>query len=827
MFEQVTRYLGRVAAERGLVIVLDDIHWADQSSLLLLRHVVQGLVGRRLFVLATYRATEPAFGPELVTLLRLPATNRLELGGLDLEAVHRQVVAIAGREVPAELTGRVYDLSGGNPFFVGELARDLGRAGIPVSVRAAIAQRAAGLSAESRDLLGAASILGREFSVGALAAMVDRPFTACIDGLREAEIAGLIHASSAESGFRFVHALTRDVVEDGLPSLARVRLHRAAAAAIEKGYAGSIEPHLTDIARHWAAAAAEGDRSVAAEWIERAADEAARRLAYEEAVRLYQVALTTGAGEIGDVQRYRLLLSLARALRQCGGADEVRMAAVHAAAVARGLRRADLVAEAVLVMECLTTLTWDEALRQMCADALAGLGPEPTSIRARVLSRLAETEVNVADLAAAAESSRQALAVAEECGETGALIAALQARHLVCSGPDGLAEREDLALRLLRLGRAQASPASRMSAHSWRIDAAFVRGDLARVSAEVEQLAWCAAEIGGPTARWMLLRYRAALAQARGDFAAAKEHAESAFAAIAPVRHPSALPVRLQLLGAVNHHTGDDLAGLITVRDAGPGSAVTPGHAYRAMDFLGPALLLAEAGQIDGAAAKFRAIGPVETWQTPPSYRIPLYALGVVVGIRVGDADAIRALLGRLDPYRGQHVAAGTEVTSYLGPVELYLGKAARYLGAVDDAIDALDAAVRITEANGAAGFLVEARYELAAALAGRDRAEDSSRARQIVAIAAAAAEELGMVPFQAALRQVAASLDGRGTGGSLLTARESDVAALVARGLTNRQIAAQLYISERTAQNHVQHILTKLGFNSRSQIAVWASRHI
>jgi DNA-binding NarL/FixJ family response regulator len=245
------------------------------------------------------------------------------------------------------------------------------------------------------------------------------------------------------------------------------------------------------------------------------------------------------------------------------------------------------------------------------------------------------------------------------------------------------------------------------------------------------------------------------------------------------------------------------------------------------MDYLGPALMLAEGGHVDEAAAKFRALGPVETWQMPHYYQLPLYALGVLVGIHVHDVDAVQSLRDLLSAYHGRHVVAGTEVTNYLGPVELYVGKASRFLGMLDDAVEALDAAVGIAEASGAPGFRVEAQYELASALAHRRHAGDLARAKLIIAGSAATAHALGMVPFHVALGQLASDLDGRAAGGSLLTAREGEVAALIARGLTNRQIAAELYISERTAQNHVQNILTKLGFNSRSQVAVWASRQI
>jgi DNA-binding CsgD family transcriptional regulator len=805
-----------------MVAVLDDIQWADPPSLLLLEHLVRDPTPGRLLVLATYRESE---SPPLTEIIRQSAVLRVMLVGLTCDDVRHQLAAITGRGVPAELARRMHELTGGNPFFVGELARNLNRPGTPMSVRAAIEQRTGELSSKARDLLRMASIVGNEFSVARLVAIAGLPRGICLGSIREMMAAGLIEPTEADGSFRFVHALTRDAVDAGLPSETRAQLHRKAATVIETLHAGWIEPYLSDLARHWAAAAVEGERAVAARWAERAGDEAIHRLAYEEAARLYGMALDTGADEIDDAHRFRLLLSMTRALHLSGQYERTRETSARAAAVARRLRRPDLAAEAVLVVECTTALAWDRALRRWCAEALADLGPEPTGIRAKVLGRLAETEVYVADLTAAANTSRQALVVAERCGEPDALIAALRARHIVCSGPSDVAERDELAGRLLQIGWDQESPATRMSAHWWRIDARFACGDLAGVAAELEQLAWCTAQVGGPVARWSLLRYQGALAQARGDFAAARRHADDAFAAIEPTQHPAALPIRLAILGAIGHHVGVDPRApqVMAVVGAGPGSTATPGHAFLVMDYLGPAFQLAEAGHITEAAAKFRALGPVEAWHTPHFYQLPLYALGVLVGIRVGDTGAIRALRQILTTHRGRHVVPGTEVTSYLGPVELYIGKASRCLGDLDAAVGDLDAAASIARASGAAGFLVEAEYELAEALAHRHHQDDLRRARSIITECAQTANTLGMVPFRTALEGLASGLGGTG-GCSPLTQREDAVAALVARGLTNRQIAAELHISERTAQNHVQHILSKLDFANRSQIAAWVT---
>ena len=157
---------------------------------------------------------------------------------------------------------------------------------------------------------------------------------------------------------------------------------------------------------------------------------------------------------------------------------------------------------------------------------------------------------------------------------------------------------------------------------------------------------------------------------------------------------------------------------------------------------------------------------------------------------------------------------------AYNGPAELHLGACRAYLGLLDEAVADLEAAARACAANGAAGFHVEARCELATALARRALPGDLARAHALATDVAKQAAALDMTPWSERARRLAERLDE--DLGEPLTPREREVAALVAQGLTNREIAERLYLSERTAQNHVQHILTKLGLPNRGQIAVW-----
>jgi DNA-binding NarL/FixJ family response regulator len=156
-----------------------------------------------------------------------------------------------------------------------------------------------------------------------------------------------------------------------------------------------------------------------------------------------------------------------------------------------------------------------------------------------------------------------------------------------------------------------------------------------------------------------------------------------------------------------------------------------------------------------------------------------------------------------------------------MGPAELALGRAAAVLGRLDSAVEDLTVAVRQAESAGAPGFAAEAEYHLAVALRTRNCPGDRQRASAVAQDADRLVRSLGMTEY--AGRTAALLTAGDAPGG--LSPREAEVAALVAEGLTNRQIAERLVLSERTAQNHVQHILTKLGFTTRSQIAAWSAR--
>ena len=828
-FDAVGRLLSDVAAQAALVIILDDLHSADRPSLLLLLHLARTLTDERLLLIANHRGTERQHSEFLTELLREPLARELQLTGLAVPAVRRQLTAVAGRDVGEDEASEVHALTGGNPFFVTELARVLEEARangsgwrITPSLRDAIGARLQRLPDGTVEVLQAASVVGREFPVALVARMVRRPVAACLAALDEASGAGLVDVGETPAEHRFVHSLVCDAIEAGLATSQRVRLHRTAAEAIEWVYAGQLGDRIFDLARHWAVAAVEGDSTTAAAWIRRAGEEALQRLAFEEAARLFRLALNTGGAQLDNVERCQLLLALGTALHASGDVGARLDACLQAAAVARRLRRADLLAEVPLILEpVLGDVEGTVVARRLCEEARASIDGRDIGLRARLVARFAQACVYLGDIEAAEAASEEALQLAEKSEDANALLAALQARQLARDGPDGVDEREHLSDRLLALSNETQSPTMRMWAFLWRCDVSFERGDLIAAARHLEAAAQVAREVGGRWAPWQLLRYRAVLAQAQARFAEARRLAAEAYRTIAPTRNPfAALPLGA-LMQSVGHHTGQDREALAAngLTDRTVAERDFPSEAV--MFTLAPAFQLVEAGRLSEAATLYHALGPVEGWR-PHAHALHFSsAFGILVAIALGFPHDVAALRERLELNRGRHVASGAGAMSYFGPVELWLGVAAAYLGLHDDAVADLEQAVRACAVNGARGFHAEARHELAAVLFKRSRPGDRVRARSLATEVVRDATELGMAPLAEKAHRLIEDA-AAGQPDSPLSAREREVAELVAKGMTNRDIARRLFLSERTAQNHVQHILTKLDLSNRSQIAVW-----
>ena len=820
-FDEVARLVREAARRRPLVLVMDDLDGADEPSQLLVQYLARTARDERLLVVVSCRQTT---GP-LAAFAQEPSATQVELHGLDRAAVGEHISAIIGRAASDAELDAVYDATDGNPFFVGELARQLAHGptltgAVPRSVLDAIGQRLDRLSADCAASLRAAAILGTRFDVQVLAAMTGRTVGDCFTSLDEAASAALVVEGDDPGDLRFAHVLVRDAIVSGLDAGQRVRLHRCAAEAIEAHTSHAVGM-VFDLAHHWSEAAVDGDRGVAVTWTERAGREAMRVHAYEDGRRWYGRALALGSGVLDEFARCRLLIAYAGA--QCLSSDFTGALETCLRAVELAVRtgRPDLAAEAALVPEPTFDERIDLLIRALCERALRVCDGEPAAVRARLLAHYAWVCDHLSDLDAARSAAEEALFLAEASGDATELEAALTAHHMVRSGPDGLAEREVNADRMWALGTRTGRPGACLSASEWRYDAASERGDLAGTARELQAIARWTAQVGGPVAQWRLLRCRAMLAQARGNYAEAYRLGAVALGTMAATGFPPALLMWGGLLSVQCHHTGHTSESLGTVGITDADASLQDWPLTGVIPTLAPASMLADAGRLREAAAVFRRLGPAAEWQESPHAMLFTWAIGLATAQAVGADDDVSALRSKLGAWRGHHVVNGRYAMAYGGPAELYLGRAAAHLGLVDDAITDLEQAVKTCTDNGAQGYRAEAQYELASALVRRSRPGDDVRARGVLVEALRQTDELGMPPIRARAKDLLEQIDT--AAAVALTRRELEVADLVAEGRTNREIASLLFLSERTAQNHVQHILNKLDLPNRSQIALWA----
>jgi DNA-binding SARP family transcriptional activator len=328
LFEAVDELLAAASARDPLLLVLDDLHWADQGTLHLLRHVARSPREPALLVVGTYRSSEVPAGHPLADLLadlrRERLVDRIALGGLDEPEVAELVASEAGRAAARSVAAAVHARTDGNPFFVQEVVRHLVETGglaerggvvggslradgigVPEGVAEVLASRLARLSGPCRDVLAGAAVLGRTFGFRTLAALHDGRDDAVLDAVEEALAAHLVIEvpDVDEPAFAFRHALVREAIHDALSTPRRQRLHAAAARALTA---------WDDATAHWEGALAVMERVGAP------AEERARLL----------VALASLMFATGDAGRHIAYLRRALALHEELG-DEVGAAQVH------------------------------------------------------------------------------------------------------------------------------------------------------------------------------------------------------------------------------------------------------------------------------------------------------------------------------------------------------------------------------------------------------------------------------------------------------------------------------------------------------------------
>jgi len=449
---------------------------------------------------------------------------------------------------------------------------------------------------------------------------------------------------------------------------------------------------------------------------------------------------------------------------------------------------------------------------QACEGVLAGADGLDDEVRARLLAQRAVALCESSRLDEALPDSERAMELAERSGDPELVAAVLPARHLALAGPDWTLERLDLAEQALGLARSVAAPIQELWARVWRTDVFWELGDIASVDAEIDRLASLAHALRNPLAKWHLKRFQAARALLVGRYEEAAALSEEATACY-PRENFMAQILHLWFMSAIDADRGESTwmdSHRWMVEDRPPTLAWWSTLSWS----------LLSAGRRDEALAYYeQARGSLRRVPRDARWMITMVLL-TDASFQFEDRETAEICYRELLPFQDRFVASGGGTVACLGSVALFLGMAAMTLGQFDDSEGHVRQAIQRNTAVGARPWAARAELVMAELLRRQGRAR--GQALDLARRAARTATALGMNVLRTRAEAVIDDITAA-KGPVLLSRREREVAALVARGLTNREIARTLFLSERTAENHVQHILTKLGFGSRAQIAAWA----
>ncbi len=517
LFDGVLAVLEGLVEEFPVVLLLDDLHWADTGSLHLLRFLLPALTTKPILVACGWRDHEVPLGSDRHQLaVEIAAAGESwQLGGLDVGDVARLIERTSGQHVARVEAEAVTVRTGGNPLFVAEMSRLAAARGaavsemVPETAQGAIRRRVARLSQPAQDVLIAASVLGMAptlDAVGDLASLEPHELAEAVDALVGAGL-----ASQSGDRLEIAHALVRDAVYDAAPAGRRRELHLKAADL----------PALTasEVAGHLIRAVPLADRRRVVEATERAARMARDAKAWEEAVRLYRQALDLVAPE--DPARARLLRATGAALLDCGDLEEARGHYQEAADLARRTADVGALAEAALGYAAglggFEVRLIDREQNDLLLEAMQKLGEADAVLRVHLMSRLVVGLAFTEDAGRIPSLADEALSLARRLGDPRALGAALAAHCDAFAGPDHVALREGEATEIVHTARAIGDVGLELLGLRLRVVARWERGDMSGAGADVGSFTTLAEGLGQPHYGWYVPLWRRLAAHLRGD----------------------------------------------------------------------------------------------------------------------------------------------------------------------------------------------------------------------------------------------------------------------------------------------------------------------
>ncbi len=771
LFDSTASFLRSAAADRPLLVVLDDLQAADPSSLRLLRFLAAQVGEMRVLVLGTYRDVE--LTPDhplrlaLTEMAREPTTRLITLAGLGRDALRQLIGSTAGVAPSDGLVTTLTRGTKGNPLYATETLRLFAAEGrldelagpsqhlaVPAGVRAVIGRRLERLAPETKATLALAAVVGPEFDASLLGHIADaEPPThqSAIDEAEREEL--LLEVTGAPGRYRFSHDLIRETLYDELPPAQRRALHRRVAEHLEQIHRDALDGHLAELAYHFH----EGERDASTDrrtvdYARRAGARASRSLAFEDAARLYGIAAVALDRSSDRTPRERLdiLLALGDTLNRGGDVATARATLLEASEIAKSLGAARELALAALGIG--GRLPWarpgrESKLVPLLQDALVHLGGADDGLRVRLLTRLACAWRSTPEQRPESDAlSRQAVELARTIDDPAALSYALAGRFWAIWWPDNPAERLTLASEMGEI-------AERLGDSERLIDAQLMLwlshtelADMTTARREAAEMLRLVTDLRQPGHLWLGIAPRALMALMEGNF-------EAAETLIGEESDPgSHFTLARDNVSAGRFHR------FLLRREQGRLAEVEAEVRASVEEFpwyplhrSALACLLVDLGRDGEVAVELEAVlvalYPDNEWLLGAS-------LAAEAAARVANLEAAEALYDQLAPLAGRHAIGHAEGS--IGAADRYLGLLAGVLDRPDDSVRHLEDAVHINERMGARPWTAHSRHDLADALRRRDAPGDSARAADLDGIALASARAMGMPALEARITSAA-----------------------------------------------------------------------
>jgi transcriptional regulator with XRE-family HTH domain/tetratricopeptide (TPR) repeat protein len=768
LFESLDTWLQRMGARQPVLLVLDDLQWADMPALLLLAHLMKAGRATPLLVVAMYRDIEPERG-ELSAVLHSLARDvdcrRLPLRGLEHDAVTALLEAVVGRafgERESRVARELERDTAGNPFFLLEMARHLSDLGafdregarlgetpaeIPESVRDMLRWRLQRVPDDCTEVLEVAAVIGERFDTALVAAAAARDTAATVDLLDEAAGAGLIAEIDDEpDSWRFAHSLLQRATAARLGRGRRARLHQRIGEALEARPGAAP----AELAHHFGAAASAGSAAKAVEYERQAGERALAEVAAELAVRHFRRALQLldRFGPRDQARRCELLLALAGAHDRAGEYASRDERFAEAADAARSLGHTALFLQAALGYGGIlpATVGPDQRAEALLEEALERLGAEDGADRATVLARLAHWLHNARSYPERLSLSDQSVTMARAAGDRRTLATVLLHRGWALDGPDDVDDALAVAGEIVGIGAELADPGLTLEGLRIRVAAQFELGEHAAASATALALKQLAEEVRHPEFIRLAAMWDITVANLEGRFEDARALAVELGHRLTRIGHSQA-----QIIPVVQTFPWWVLRG----RSARHISMLEELSAYEPANAAWPAITawcLAETGAVDQAAGLLHRLEPAAAAAADKNYQWWAVIVGFSGAVDlVGDRQWADVLYDLAAPYAGRNCTLG--VATFLGAADHWLGVLAGTAGRYPEAVRHLEAALRRHHAMGSRPLTALTEEAYGRVLSRRGAAADHERARDLNQSALRTADELGLTAIRDRVR--------------------------------------------------------------------------